>query len=82
MPGSEEVRNAILSRIERWRELWDAHAIVDVEQAATAAIGKINEYIGKKYESEMAVSLIFAASTYINTGEREQLDALLATIPD
>jgi hypothetical protein len=82
VPGSEDVRDAILSRIERWRELWDAHAIVDVEEAAIAAMGTINGYIGRKYESETAVLLIFAASTYINTGERTQLDALLATIPD
>ncbi len=45
-------------------------------------MGTINGYIGRKYESETAVLLIFAESTYINTGERTQLDALLATIPD
>ena len=80
MPGSEETRDVILSRIERWRELWDAHAIVDVEAAAIDAVGAINSYIGVKYDSETAVSLIFAASTYINTGHREALDKLLAEI--
>jgi len=82
VPGSEEARDVILSRVERWRELWDAHAIVDVESAAIDAVGAINSYIGVKYESEKAVSLIFAASAYINTGQREGLDRLLAEIPE
>jgi hypothetical protein len=71
-----------LSRVERWRELWDAHAIVDVESAAIDAVGVINSYIGVKYESDTAVSLIFAASNYINTGQREALDKLLTAISE
>jgi hypothetical protein len=82
VPGSEEARNVILSRIERWRELWDAHAIVDVEAAAIDAVGVIKSYIGVKYDGETAVSIIFAASAYINSGQREELDKLLAAISE
>jgi hypothetical protein len=76
------MRHVILTTVERWRVLWDAHAIVEVEAAATDTLITINRYIGSTLTSDTAISLIFAAGQYINTGDREQLDTLLATVPD
>jgi hypothetical protein len=66
--ANSDLREVILAGTERRRALWEAHEAV------------ISSDIGESYPNDPAVSLIFAASRFVNPCERAELDRLSARI--